>query len=77
MKYYSTELKAIDPLTGELLKWVGPIIPAISWSHAEDFCQNNGFGYLTITGQIKSIVGFTVNDLGIVQTDRIEFHNDN
>lgn len=66
MKYYTTELTAINPHTGELVKWSGPYIPAISWTHAEEFCQKNGFGYLTVTGELVSVVGTIVNDLGFI-----------
>lgn len=30
MKYYTTIIRAINPTTGELCTWEGPIIPAIS-----------------------------------------------
>ena len=69
MKYYTTELEAINPLTGELTHFCGPHIPAISWSAAENFCQEHGFGYLRVTGQLIAEIGTTVNKDGFLIPD--------
>ena len=50
MKLFVTEIQAINPLTGELTTWDGPHIPAISWSDAEAYCQENGLGYCKVIG---------------------------
>lgn len=78
MNYYTTELKAIDPLSGELKTFCGPHIPAVSWTNAEEFCQERGFGYLRITGQLISEIGTKVNEDGFVVADmktRIDYDN--
>lgn len=51
MKLYTTEIIAIDPLTGLLTKWCGPRIPSLSFEDAENYCQENGLGYCKITGE--------------------------
>ena len=65
MYLFTSELHAIDPADGELKLWQGPHIEAISLSMAENFCQQNGLGYLKITGiLVKEIeVDFNLNKL--------------
>lgn len=50
MNTYATEIRAINPVTNELLTWSGPNIPGISFSDAEQYCQNNGLGYCKVIG---------------------------
>jgi hypothetical protein len=50
MNLYTTEITAICPTTGELLKWGGPRVPGISFKDAVDYCQRNGLGYCKVTG---------------------------
>jgi len=50
MLIWSTKIKAIDPLTGEMCIWGGPKIKAPSRKQAEEFCQENGLGYCEIDG---------------------------
>ena len=69
MNYYTTELKAIEPISGELRTFCGPYVPAISWAQAEEFCQNNGFGYLRITGQLVAEIGTKVDKDGFLVPD--------
>ena len=38
---YTTTIKAIDPKTGELKEWMGPVIDAISFKHAKRYCNEN------------------------------------
>lgn len=69
MNYYTTELQAINPLTGELRTFCGPHIPAISWTKAEEFCQECGFGYLRVTGQLIAEIGTKVDENGFIVPD--------
>ena len=48
---FLTELIAKDPLTGELKKFGGPDIEAPTWSIAQQYCQDNGLGYLKVVGK--------------------------
>ena len=52
MKYWLTEIKAICPKSGEMKKYCGPNIKAISPLLAREFCDNNGFGYCEIIGEL-------------------------
>lgn len=49
---FVTELKAIDPKDGILKTWTGPNVPGVSIDTAEQYCQENGLGYLTVLGQL-------------------------
>jgi hypothetical protein len=50
MNLYATEIKAINPVTGEMTTWCGPHVPGISEADAQDYCQNNGLGYCSVIG---------------------------
>jgi hypothetical protein len=52
MKQFLTEIDAINPATGEMCKWCGPNIPALTWSMAEKHCQENGLGYCKVIGEL-------------------------
>ena len=45
---FSTYIKAISPITGELLLYSGQNIESISKECAREFCEHNGLGYLHI-----------------------------
>lgn len=49
---YQTMCLAIDPKDGELKKWIGPRIEALSRKEAENKIKE--FGYLRITGLLLS-----------------------
>ena len=49
---YSTFIKAISPLTGELLMYSGQNIESISKECARQFCEQNGLGYLHIGDEV-------------------------
>jgi len=66
MRYYTTQLLAIDPTDGEVKLWQGPNIPAISLRDAENYCQNNGFGYLQVIGLLVEEIGTKIEDGFIV-----------
>lgn len=50
---YVTEIRAIDPMDGELKTWAGPNIEAICYSEAEHICQTR-LGYCKVTGMLVS-----------------------
>lgn len=52
MKKWVTEIKAIDPKTGELKKWCGPEVIGINVKDAENYCNNNGLGYCKVLGEL-------------------------
>lgn len=49
MNLYTTEIKAICPITGDLKLWGGPNVQAITIEDAENYCKNN-LGYCRVTG---------------------------
>jgi len=57
MRKFTTELRAIDPSDGEIKTWQGPDIDAISFADAQQYCINNGLGYLTVTGILVAVIG--------------------
>lgn len=52
MKKWVTEIKALDPKTGEMKSWSGPEVQGISAMDAEQYCQNNGLGYCKVIGEL-------------------------
>ena len=52
MNIYLTEIKALDPTTGEMRTWAGPRVPGNSFEDAKAYCQANGLGYCTVVGQL-------------------------
>ena len=47
---YTTKIRAIDPKTGGIKTYAGPIIEAISFKDADNYCQRNGLGYCSVDG---------------------------
>lgn len=79
MKLFTTELKAIDPRDGELKTWCGPHVPGISWSDAENYCQENELGYCVVTGELVAEIGTKVENGYIVPdfNNRIDYDVEN
>lgn len=57
MKLFTTTIKAIDPSDGELKEWAGPIIEALTWEEAEQYCYEN-LGYCKIDGEFIEEIGW-------------------
>lgn len=66
MKHWATEIKAIDPNTGELMTYAGPNIQGISMRDAMEFCENNGLGYCKVVYEINSEIPYSD---GVVKWD--------
>jgi len=70
MRFFTTELQAIDPIDGVLKTWQGPHVQAISFEDAKVYCNSEGMGYLRVTGiLIKEVDGET--------GETIDYSNDN
>jgi len=54
-----TEIKAVDPATGEIETWAGPRIQADTKEDARNYCDSNGLGYCKIIGKFISEVKVT------------------
>lgn len=52
MKKWKTRIKAIDPKTGELKEWAGPVIESLTIQGAKKYCQENELGYCEIVGEL-------------------------
>lgn len=52
MKLWCTEIKALDPRTGEMKTWCGDDIPALSASLAQQWLDNNYKGYMKVIGEL-------------------------
>ena len=50
-----TEIRAMDPQTGELADWCGPRIEADSYEEALNYCNSNCLGYCKIIGRMDEI----------------------
>lgn len=52
MPLFATEIRAIDPITGEMKTYGGPNVPAFTPGMAAHYCQQNGLGYCRILGEL-------------------------
>lgn len=52
MRIWATRIRAIDPTTGELKTWIGDYIKAPTWELAQQYCNDNGKGYLEVYGEL-------------------------
>lgn len=50
MDLYTTTIRAISPIDGELRTYVGPNVPGISFADAQNYCEKNGLGYCKVEG---------------------------
>jgi hypothetical protein len=51
LKQWVTELKALDPHSGEMKKWCGPEVQAPTAELAQKWCDEN-CGYLKVIGEL-------------------------
>ncbi|MDO7847592.1 hypothetical protein Q5H92_14575 [Hymenobacter sp. M29] len=51
-KWWGTEIKALDPVTGELKTYCGPNVPGFFRQMAEQYCQKNGLGYCKVLDEL-------------------------
>ena len=60
---FTTSIFAIDKRKDNniVVEWSGQLIEADSWLEAEQYCQNNGLGYLCITGVWVEDISFNRN----------------
>lgn len=73
MNIYLTEIEAIDPKDGQIKKWCGPEIKAITLEEAEKYRSNNGLGYCKIVGELVMEIGCKPNSYN-PDFDNIEDH---
>lgn len=51
MKLFVTEIRAIDPVSGELKTYAGPHVPGIDSADAERYCREN-LGMCRVLGEL-------------------------
>jgi hypothetical protein len=56
MKTYITFIKAVSPITGELLLYSGPNVPGISVEDAVRYCELNSLGYCRVGAELIATV---------------------
>ncbi len=56
MRYWITEIQALDPITKELKRYAGVTVKAINKELAQQFCNENGLGYCKVVGQLIMVV---------------------
>lgn len=52
MKHWTTKIRAVDPLTGKIKTYNGPVVPAPCKELAEQYCQINGLGYCQVEDEL-------------------------
>ncbi len=60
MKFFITEIHAIDPKDRRLKVWAGPQAIGEDQAEAQRYLDQNGFGYAKIIGELKEEI--TVNE---------------
>ena len=55
MRIYTTKIRAIDPVTGDLKLWAGQDIHAESFEKAEQYCREK-IGYCEVDGELISVI---------------------
>lgn len=58
MNLYVTEIKAVDYIDGMLKDYAGPNVYGISFTDAQDYCNNNGLGYCKVVGLLVAEIPF-------------------
>lgn len=48
MILYTTLIQAVDPKTGRLELFSGPIVPGKNRAEAQQYCYDNGLGYCIV-----------------------------
>jgi hypothetical protein len=59
---FETQITAIDPQDGKLKTWSGPCILANSIEDAQEYCQNNGLGYLNVIEEIIGEIPYSISE---------------
>lgn len=59
MNMYTTLIKAISPIDGELKIYQGPNVPGISFNDAQNYCEMNGLGYCKIDGLLIAEINYS------------------
>ena len=75
MKRYSTQIKAINPQTQELVCWAGPNVVGVSVSDAQKRCNNNGLGYCEVIGELIAEVPCKKDSLDPDFGNMIDYEN--
>lgn len=55
MKKFISTIKAVDPYSGEIKTYAGPAIWAPTVEAAQEYCNENGLGYLHLNGDHGSV----------------------
>lgn len=77
MRYWATEIKAIDPTDGQWKTWGGPNVPGINQEDAERYCQQNGLGYCEVVGELEEEIPTKEDGLTPDWSKVVNFKNDN
>lgn len=50
VKMWMTKVTAIDPFSGDVKTYDGPLIPGVTRMDAEQYCEDHGLEYCEIVG---------------------------
>lgn len=67
MAQFATTVHALDPESGSLLQWSGPVIEAENWTEAEQYVKENGLGYCKVTAIISNEPILSEADMDAIQ----------
>lgn len=64
MREWVTQILAVNPQTGMLCSYGGPLVPGRTQAEAETYLQENGLGYCHIVGLHIKTIPFKGADTG-------------
>lgn len=62
MKTWATEIRAISPKDGEMKTYCGVNVQAPTRQLAQEWCENNGYGYCKVTDELVMEVSANSDD---------------
>lgn len=75
MKKWITEVTTIDVVTNEIKTWMCDTIEAPTRELAQEWCEKNGKGYLTVTGECVVEIPCKKNSLDPDFSKAIDYEN--
>lgn len=75
MNLYSTFIHAIDPVTGELTQYNGPLVPGINEKDAQHYCDTHALGYCWIDDQVTGEIPASNKTFAADWKNKIDYDN--
>lgn len=74
VKLWCTEIRALNPHTGEMTTWAGDNVEGISFEDAQKWCDNNK-GYLKVIGELIAEIPCKENSFEPDWEKKVDYEN--